>query len=487
MVVTFFTLLPPPFPITAPGRITQCADAGLTTRQGVEMKINLIILGLTTLLCLPASPCVSLAGAPEPSAAERGRIALTGKGHLKPGWKDEVYKKAGSLWETPAPDPDKDPQAYAAAFNRRYGLNDAPFPNDGLPMGLRRGVNEEGAQAGITVDCLMCHGGSIGGQTIVGLGNTQLDETRLFDELTRADGRRMPHTTFVINSARGTVNAGMFSAVLLALRNPDLSTRSFPLFLGVSLPELDVPAWWLLKRKRTMYYDGRTPAASARANMQFLLGEKSLADLKSLEPTFKDIQAYLLSIEPPKYPFPIDRDKSERGNLVFEANCMKCHGTYGESPEYPNKIIPLKEIGTDPTRALGLSDKLVAHYNTTWLAEGHFAAPKPTGYQAPPLDGVWATAPYLHNGSVPTVYNLLKSSTRPPRFKRPPSTSFDHYDQSHLGWTFETVESPQSLKPEEKSSFYDTARFGLANTGHTFGDQLSEEDRMDLIEYLKTL
>ena len=61
------------------------------------------------------------------------------------------------------------------------------------------------------------------------------------------------------------------AAVLLALRNPDLSWRRFPLPLGANLPELDVPAWWLLGRKQTMYYDGRTDARSVRTNMQFLL------------------------------------------------------------------------------------------------------------------------------------------------------------------------------------------------------------------------
>ena len=108
-------------------------------------------------------------------------------------------------------------------------------------------------------------------------------------------------------------------------------------------------------------------------------------------------------------------------------------------------------------------------------------------YQAPPLRGVWATAPYLHNGSVPTLYNLLKSSTRPARFLRPPSTDFAHYDRDHVGWTFEPVESPRSLGAEQKRFFFDSSRFGLGNGGHTFGDKLTEGQTMDVIEYLKTL
>ena len=172
----------------------------------------------------------------------------------------------------------------------------APYPNDGLPMGLRRGNGPDGSKVGIAIDCMACHGGSIGGTSYVGLGNTQLDLKLLFHEMLKADGKRLPPSTFVINSSRGTVNAGMFSVVLLSLRNPDLSFRNFPLPLGANLPELDVPAWWLLGKKSTMYYDGRTDARSVRTNMQFMLGEKTLAQFKELEPTFRDIQAYFKSL-----------------------------------------------------------------------------------------------------------------------------------------------------------------------------------------------
>ena len=254
---------------------------------------------------------------------------------------------------------------------------------------------------------MVCHGGSIGGQSYVGLGNTQLDLKALLFELTIADGRRPPFSTFVLNSSRGTNNAGQIAAVLLSLRNTDLSVRSFPLPLGVNLPEMDTPPWWHMKRKRTMYYDGRTDARSVRTSMQFLLGEKSLDDLKALEPTFRDIQAFFKSLEPPKYPFPIDTAQAARGAEVFKSTCVRCHGTYGPDGKYPNKIIPLDVIGTDPARSVGLSDRLVAHYNKTWLGAESPVDTKRVGYQAPPLDGIWATAPYLHNGSVPTLHALL--------------------------------------------------------------------------------
>jgi len=426
------------------------------------------------------------------AAAERGRIALTLEGFLKPEWSEAVYVNASRLWDQPGPDPATDSAGYAAAFRHHFGLHPAPYRNDGLPMGLRRGLGAGGVKTGVQIDCMLCHGGSIGGQSYVGLGNTQLDLKAVLFELTIADGKRPPFSTFVLNSSRGTNNAGQVAAALLSLRNPSLSFRRFPLPLGANLPEMDTPAWWHLKRKRTIYYDGRTDSRSVRTSMQFLLGEKTLEDLKALEPVFRDVQAFLRSIEPPKYPFPIDRAAADRGQAVFESNCVRCHGTYGPEGRYPNKIVPLQTIGTDPARSVGLSDGLVAHYNLTWLGAEHPVNTKRTGYQAPPLDGIWATAPYLHNGSVPTLHALLTSSSRPARFTRPPSTDFAHYDTSHVGWKFTEVSREDLVSTARRSPFQakfivDTSRFGMGNQGHTFGDRLTEEERMDLIEYLKSL
>ncbi len=424
-------------------------------------------------------------------AAERGRIALTQHSYLKAEWSIDAYHNAGKLWDSPSPDPMEDPDGYARAFAAYYGLNPAPYPNEGLPMGLRWSRKPDGTRTGIQVDCMACHGGSIGGQSYVGLPNTQVDYDLLFKDLFRADGRRVPLVPFVISTARGTTNAGMMSVVLLSVRNPDLSMRRFPLLLGANLPELDAPAWWGLKHKKTMYQDGRTPAASVRANMQFLLGEKTLEQFKALEPTFRDIQAYLLSLEPPKYPFPIDASRADRGKTVFETSCARCHGTYGEERSYPSKIVPLDAIGTDPARSLGISDRSVEHYNATWFGEQHPVSTERRGYQAPPLDGVWATAPYLHNGSVPTLDALLKSSTRPARFMRPESTGFEQYDRERVGWKFQVV-SDADLEGRKRSRreahfIYDTSRYGLGNQGHTFGDKLTDDERKDVIEYLKTL
>ena len=201
--------------------------------------------------------------------AERGRIALTTKSHLKPAWGNEAYRKAGALWEGGAPRSRPGPRG----LRRRLPQALRPAPGalsrtTACPWASRGVKGPDGSKTGIQLDCMVCHGGSIGGTSYVGLGNTP---ARLARPLPRDDPRRaakwLPPSPFVVNSSRGTVNAGMFAAVLLSYRNSDLSIRKFPLPLGANIPELDVPAWWLLGKKTTMYYDGRIDARSVRSNM----------------------------------------------------------------------------------------------------------------------------------------------------------------------------------------------------------------------------
>jgi mono/diheme cytochrome c family protein len=215
------------------------------------------------------------------------------------------------------------------------------------------------------------------------------------------------------------------------------------------------------------------------------------------EAAFADIRAFLLSLPAPKYPLPVDQPLADKGEQLFLKNCARCHGTYGAKPTYPNKIIPLDEIGTDPTRYHGISEEFGRYYNqswfaqekTGWLVDDYWARPS-AGYQAPPLDGIWATAPYFHNGSVPTVYHVLNSKARPQLYTRSFRTDLDAYDAQKLGWkVIELGKRPDRsrMTSMEFRKIYDTTQSGRGNGGHTFGDRLSEDERMAVIEYLKTL
>jgi mono/diheme cytochrome c family protein len=444
------------------------------------------ILSAAILGCLLlATPAVF---ADDPEAIARGRKALEGRAFSPAPWPFSAYENAWKSWQ---PKLAKAPENYDAAFRTRYGLHTPPYDNGKYPMGMRPG--QLLVFKGLTTDCMLCHGGSIFGKSYVGLGNSALDIQAFFEDLNSAAGinRKLPHT---FSNVRGTSEAGAMAVYLHSFRNPDLSLRldgRHKWELKADMCE-DVPAWWLLKKKKTMYHTGSTNARSVRSIMQFMLTpNNSLAVFEQEEATFRDIQAYILSLEAPKYPFDIDAKLAQTGHKLFAKTCAKCHGTYGPDWTYPNKIIPLKEIGTDTARYYGLPAKLGEYYNESWFAKEKLAATMTIasdGYQAPPLDGVWATAPYLHNGSVPTLYDMLNSKSRPTLFTRSFRTDEGSYDQKKIGWKVQTfAEMPKTENPFERRKIYDTTQPGRGNQGHTFGDALTDEERWAIVEYLKTL
>ena len=436
--------------------------------------------------------CAGTAGTAEPTAAERGKKALLERNFTPPVWSLSTYQSVWKQWGTGRKEP---PADYDSAFRARYGLHPAPYPNHGLPMGLRQ--DSFLGLKGLSVDCLVCHGGSVLGKSYVGLGNSSLEIHALFEELTAAGGRSVK-LPFQFSNVRGTSEAGAMAVYLIDFRNPDLSLRKprHELDLRDDLCE-DVPAWWLLKKKKTMYYTGGADARSVRSIMQFMMSPLNSAEVFATEEaTFRDVQAYILSLEPPKYPFPVDQEKAALGARLFRLNCARCHGTYGANWTYPNKVIPIDEIGTDRRRFEGISEAFGRYYNRSWFAKekpgwflDEFPAKEGAGYQAPPLDGIWATAPYLHNGSVPTLYHVLKSEARPRIFTRSYRTDADAYDPAKVGWKFDVLlegANPR-LPPIEQRKIYDTRLPGRGNGGHTYGDHLSDDERMAVIEYLKTL
>jgi hypothetical protein len=433
-------------------------------------------------------PAAARCGEEGPSA-ERGRAALLGRHFTPPTIPIYAYDNAWKVWDRTAR---QRPADYAARFRERYGLHSAPYPNNGYPMGLRLAPGLLGKA--LATDCLLCHGGSILGKSYVGLGNSTLDFQAMYEELAEAAG--MPKKSpIVFCNVRGTSEAGASAVYLLALREPDLKLRSSLLDLDIhdDMCE-DVPAWWLLKKKKTMYHSGGGDARSVRSLMQFMMSPlNSGPAITKEEATFRDIRAYLLSLEPPKYPFSIDGELAKAGRKVFEKTCARCHGTYGEKWTYPNRIVPLDEIGTDPKRLLGLTQKVADYYNQTWFArekgDDGYKGRVTDGYQAPPLDGIWATAPYFHNGSAPTVYHVLNSKARPKLFTRSFRTDEADYDKEKLGWKVRVLNAAPDAKlpPIERRKVYDTTQPGRSNGGHTFGDKLSETQRMAVIEYLKTL
>ena len=316
----------------------------------------------------------------------------------------------------------------------------------------------------------------------------------------------------------------------------------------------------------------------------------------------QDLEAFFLSLRSPPYPRAINTALAEQGAVIFHGkdlwaagldnprskpaggngSCASCHGVYSpryvhdenylESPDLEGvagHIVALDVIGTDPARSDMLTPTLRLQWDGTFWAypegaEGwtHPDEKNPAvellddmsplrpvgvcgwqkefiGYQAPPLYGVWATAPYLHNGSVPTLEQLLDSSQRRPIWRRQLQTvdgitGFDQrlgeaYDFTAVGWKHEVLacgdmpgnlllncnpvarDNPSIVQivqnllnstvsyaglvllPDptpggfDKRLVYDTRILGNSNAGHDFSDVLTEQERKAVIEYLKTL
>jgi hypothetical protein len=441
---------------------------------------------LAIFLTTPFGP--GLASAGDKSSAERGR-AIVFHDSLNPAiWSLSAYENLWKQWGLA-----EKPANYAEAVKQRYGLNTAPFDNNGLPLGLMQAKRLLGK--GVVNNCLLCHGGAVAGQTIIGLGNSTLDLQGLFEDLTKADGFVLPFP-FKFSSVRGTIDPLNPLIYLFEYRDPELNVQK-PVQLGYApAVSSDPPAWWLIKRKKTRDWTGGIDARSTRVDMGNLLTPLNSGEyIRKQEHKFVDIEAFVRGIEAPRYPFSIDTAKAERGRKIFAETCARCHGSYGPNGTYPNKIVPFDEIGTDRVLGDGLRPDLGAYFNKSWVARelGPDGKPyqflEPKGYQAPPLDGVWATAPYFHNSSAPTVYHVINSKARPRVYTRSYGTSKADYDEVNLGLKISVLPSNPSAKLSgfEQRKIYDTSLPGRANSGHIYGDELSDEERFAVIEYLKTL
>lgn len=380
-----------------------------------------------------------------------------------------------------------DPDSLSKVAFERYGFSEATWDNQGAPLQF------VATKQGWVQTCMLCHGGRvpITGESKIGMPNTELDMQTLYEDVTKATGIKGPFP-LTFGMSRGRTNAFVFSLELLRRRNEDLSPRSEPVPMGDYTDyDLDPPAWWYLKKKTAIYADAGVKGDFSRAIMQFTMGEPSGEKIRSWEPEFKDILAYLKSIEPPHYPLPIDQKLAGEGKQVFEKTCAGCHGTYGtDSKEggYPNKVIPLEVVGTDPLRLTKLTKEFRDYYKQTWFGKGgEHGYEYPTGYVAPPLVGVWASAPYFHNGSVPTVYGVLTAEARPKYFRRVGAVK--EYDAKNLGLKYEELPAPapKDAPGEARRRVVDTTLPGLSNQGHAFGFRLSEKEKRQVIEYLKTL
>lgn len=254
---------------------------------------------------------------------------------------------------------------------------------------------------------------------------------------------------------------------------------------------LDFPSVWNQgpAHREWHHFDGNTNESFAR-NYGSVIGVGGIPSSVNKQSVSK-IGAWFDEFPPPAYPFAApDAAAVARGAATYGKACGGCHGFYDrtsnsmrdkeKSPMFMQ--VDLK-VGTDPERwkaflpgtAAALNGYGAAH--NLWKRDSFRGSADPGGYLCGPLDGIWARAPYLHNGSVPNISELLKApEERVKSFYR----GNRNFDQANLGWVHDKpTEGDRSLFP------YDTSLVGNSNAGHPY--TVSPAERADLIEYLKTL
>jgi len=250
----------------------------------------------------------------------------------------------------------------------------------------------------------------------------------------------------------------------------------------------DFPSIWNQRKKTGMqlHWDGNNDSVNERnKNAAFGTGTiPTTVDLASLD----RIQNWLLDLKPPAFPYPINQSLVAEGRTIYMKECAHCHGATGEdfTGADVGKVLPIEYIKTDPYRLYSFTYDVALNLGTPYAGEPyrfkHFK--KTYGYANLPLDGLWLRAPYLHNGSVPTLRDLLDPpASRPKSFYR----GYDVYDPEKVGFKTDV--------PEENGWQYfrfdtrdDKGNFipGNGNYGHEYGTTLSADQKKQLVEYLKT-
>ena len=200
-------------------------------------------------------------------------------------------------------------------------------------------------------------------------------------------------------------------------------------------------------------------------------------------PSLHRVRDWLKELPPPAYPYGINQELAAVGKPIYEKTCASCHAFGGSKV---GKVTPIDKIGTDPGRLDSYTYDFASNQYTLFTGVSyqgedqrftHFR--KTNGYANMPLDGVWLRAPYLHNGSVPTLRDLLEvPENRPKTFYR----GYDVFDQEKVGFVSDVAE-----EDGQEYFKFDTTLPGNSNSGHVYGTGLSAEEKDAVVEYMKQL
>lgn len=410
-----------------------------------------------------------------------------------------------------------------------------------------------------------------------------------------------------VSKTRGTSNAlalQLISFLTLTTINPKADLSAMLQFY-LTVPNggsLDTPAWWNMGHRPVKFQDGIVPMDALRGDLGFFIPILTPPIPYNVNAAMEWVKeharadTYLMSLKSPEYPLGYDQALAEQGAVLFHAkdlwaptlnnptprpkggngSCASCHGAY--SPRFVNDpayldtpalegvasyVVPKAIIGTDPRRVDSQGDPTNEFGKYDFFAypetinnppetncgtqnQRHLNGGRDPGLLAPPLYGIWASAPYFHNGSVPDVRGVLDPADRPAIWRRVSTPAradqqgkvvmgFDTdmlraYDDERLGWKFDALAcgttgvlpyldcdpgdsatqpimqrilsgafglspllwylptQPVLTRQDiENRKIYNTHEYSQGNQGHEFTSVLTEQERRAIIEYLKTL
>jgi hypothetical protein len=247
----------------------------------------------------------------------------------------------------------------------------------------------------------------------------------------------------------------------------------------------DFPSLWNQKPREGMdlHWDGDNDSVDER-NLSAGLGA-GITPVTVDHAGLKRVRDWIWTLPPPAYPYPVDAAVAARGATLYQQHCVNCHADHRfrdgvMSGELVGKVEDIDRIKTDRHRLDSYTETFALNqYGLFPDSRYRFKRFRKThGYANQPLDGIWARAPYLHNGSVPTLRDLLNApAERPAAFYR----GNDVFDQARVGFVSDVAE-----QGGRRFSRYDTSVPGNGNMGHEYGLTLPAADKDAIVEYLKT-
>lgn len=417
-----------------------------------------------------------------------------------------------------------------SAFGFLYGTDENGRKHD-LPIGVSR-RNVSGIDV-VWLNCATCHVGTwrehadAPRRIVLGMPSNNLDFHGFVEIVLQlaTDERLAPERLFPAMEAAGaglgpidrliwrTMVLPRFREGLLDVRaglapllevQPDWGPGRVDTFNPYKVIQFDVPPGSLTPGERigvadlpsifnqgpregmNLHWDGNNASLRER-NLSAAIGAGVTPDTVDHD-AIERVAEWLTTLPAPPSPHRPDPAAVARGEGIYRLACADCHGWQGESGyvfEGPalGQVDPNRLLGTDPARldsyTPALQERQVSELFTgTPYAFRHFR--KTDGYANLPLDGLWLRGPYLHNGSVPTLADLLlPPEERPRAFLR----GLDVIDRLRGGFLSPPCDP---AAPPAGGFCHDTTLPGNGNGGHLYGTTLSPGEKTDLLAYLLT-